>query len=138
MVSSFLLDKLSMRQKSALLGLAKRMMMADSQVKIEEDTLFQMLRNELGRTVHPPTRDVFGEIDVSAFDDNFSKLVLLMTLTTMAYIDDSLHETESSVLKHVIPQLDLPPEITDKAMALARRQGALVREGIALFSELPG
>ena len=137
MVSSFLLDKLSIRQKAALLGLAKRMMIADAKVKVEEDTLFQMLRNELGRSVHAPTRDVFGEIDVTPFDDSFSKMVLLLTLAAMAYIDDNLHPTESSVLNEIIPQLDLPKEITDEAMVLAERQGQLVREGIAMFSKLP-
>lgn len=136
MVSSFLLDKLSIRQKSALLGLAKRMMIADAKVKVEEDALFQMLRNELGRSVHAPTRDVFGDIDVSAFDDKFSKLVLLIVLITMAYIDDNLHPSESTVLNEVIPMLDLPKEIVDEAMSLAERQGELVRNLVGLFGKL--
>ena len=53
-------DKLSLRQKTVLLALAKRMMIADSKVVIEEDALFGMLHAELGTNISTPTQDVFG------------------------------------------------------------------------------
>jgi len=99
-------DKLSLRQKTVLLALAKRMMIADSKVVIEEDALFGMLHAELGTNISTPTQDVFGEIDVSVFDDAHSQVVLILTLATMAFVDDNFHPNESSVLMKVTEQVN--------------------------------
>lgn len=128
-------DKLSARQKVALLGLAKRMMIADAKVRIEEDTLYEILKTEMGPGIDVPTQDVFGEIDVSAFDDRYSRLTLLMTLAVMAHIDDNFHPSESSVLDAVIKGIGFSPDTVAVVMDLAARQGALVAEVEALFAE---
>ncbi|WP_169626301.1 hypothetical protein [Pacificispira spongiicola] len=121
-------EKLSIRQKTALLALAKRMMIADAKIRIEEDALFTLLRAEVGAGLEPPTQDVFGKIDVSLFDDRYSQLVLLMTLAVMAFVDNHFHASESSVLNEVIARLDFDEETIAQAMAMAERQGALIRE----------
>lgn len=126
-------EKLSFRQKTSLLALAKRMMIADAKVRIEEDVLFSVLKIELGPGIEPTTQEIFGDIDVSAFDDKFSRMVLLLTLAIMAYIDDNFHPTESSVLTEVIDELGFSDELVAQVMDLAERQGALVTEVSSLF-----
>lgn len=126
-------EKLSLRQKIALLALAKRMMIADAKVRVEEDALYQILRNELGPGVDAPTQDVFGPIDVSEFDDRHSRLVLLLALAIMAFIDDNFHPSESSVLSQVTEQLGFSKELVARAMDIAERQGAIVVEIENLF-----
>jgi hypothetical protein len=126
-------EKLSARQKVALLALAKRMMIADAKVRIEEGALYDILKTEMGPGINVPTQDVFGEIDVSAFDDRYSRLVLLLTLAVMAHIDDNFHPSESSVLDAVIEGIGFSEETVATAMDLAARQGALVAEAEALF-----
>lgn len=128
-------EKLSMRQKTALLALAKRMMIADAKVRVEEDALYHVLKTELGGGVEAPTQDVFGPIDVSEFDDPHSRMVLLVTLAIMAHVDDHLHDTEYQVLNDVTNQIGFPPELVKKAMDIAERQGDIVMEIQALFTE---
>ena len=126
-------EKLSIRQKTALLALAKRMMIADAKIRIEEDTLFTLLRSEIGPGLEPQTQDVFGKIDVSLFDDRFSQLVLLMTLAVMAFVDDHFHPSESPVLNEVIANLDFDEETISSAMDIAERLGTLIRQTEEFF-----
>lgn len=128
-------EKLSLRQKTALLALAKRMMIADAKIRVEEDALYQILQTELGPGVRAPAQDVYGAIDVSDFDDPHSRLVLLLALAIMAYIDDNFHPSESSVLTEVIDQLGFSSELVDTALRIAERQGALVVEVEQLFED---
>jgi hypothetical protein len=126
-------DKLSLRQKSALLGLAKRMMIADALVRVEEDALYTVLKSELGPGVDAPSDYVFGEIDVSPFDDPFSQMVLVLTLSVMAYVDDNFHHSESSVLDEVKSKLNFSEDDLRIMMDIAERQGALIKDVQALF-----
>ncbi|MEQ8830445.1 MAG: hypothetical protein RLW87_11610 [Alphaproteobacteria bacterium] len=128
-------EKLSLRQKIGLLSLAKRMMIADAKVRVEEDALFQILRTELGPGIDAPTQEVFGPIDVSEFDDPHSRLVLLMTLAIMAFIDDNFHPSESGVLAQVTDQIGFPRDLIAQAMDIAERQGAIVVEIENLFAK---
>lgn len=129
-------DKLSLRQKTVLLALAKRMMIADSKVVIEEDALFGMLHAELGANLSTPTQDVFGEIDVSVFDDVHSQVVLILTLATMAFVDDNFHPNESSVLMTVTEQVNFTPSEIAAVMDLAERQGRLIKDTESLFKRM--
>ncbi|HAD99937.1 MAG TPA: hypothetical protein DCL95_12225 [Rhodospirillaceae bacterium] len=129
-------DKLSLRQKTVLLALAKRMMIADSKVVIEEDALFGMLHAELGANLSTPTQDVFGEIDVSVFDDAHSQVVLILTLATMAFVDDNFHPNESSVLMKVTEQVNFSPSEIAAVMDLAERQGRLIKDTESLFQRM--
>lgn len=126
--------KLSLRQKNALLAMAKRMMIADSKVKPEEDIFFNILRSELGPKTYVPADEVYGEIDVSMFDDSYSRLVLLMTLAIMAYVDDSFHPKESSVLAEVIQQIGFADDIVAEAMSIAETEGNLIKQVQGLFA----
>lgn len=128
-------EKLSLRQKTSLLALAKRMMIADAKVRVEEDALYQVLRTELGPGIEAPTQDVFGPIDVSEFDDPHSRLVLLLTLAIMAFIDDNFHPSESGVLAQVTEQIGFSREMIATAMDIAERQGAIVVEIESLFGK---
>lgn len=128
-------EKLSVRQKTALLALAKRMMIADAKVRVEEDALYHILKTELGGGIEAPTQEVFGPIDVSEFDDPHSRLVLLITLAIMAHVDDHLHDTEYMVLNEVANQVGFPLELVEKALSIAERQGDIVMEIQALFDE---
>jgi hypothetical protein len=129
-------DKLSSRQKTVLLALAKRMMIADSKVVIEEDALFGMLHAELGTNISTPTQDVFGKIDVSVFDDAHSQVVLILTLATMAFVDDNFHPNESSVLMKVTEQVNFSPSEIAAVMDLAERQGRLIKDTESLFRRM--
>ena len=131
-------DKLSLRQKTVLLALAKRMMIADAKVVVEEDALFSLLQSELGQGILTPTQDVFGEIDVSVFDDTHSRMVLVLTLATMAFIDDNFHPSESSVLMKVTEQVGFSASDIAAVMDIAERQGILVRDATALFTRVGG
>ncbi|MDF1747665.1 MAG: hypothetical protein P1V34_02195 [Alphaproteobacteria bacterium] len=129
-------DKLSLRQKTVLLALAKRMMIADAKVVVEEDALFSMLHAELGASVSTPTQDVFGEIDVSVFDDTHSRIVLILTLATMAFVDDNFHPNESSVLMQVTEQVNFSASDIARVMDIAERQGRLVKDAEELFQRM--
>ncbi len=127
--------KLSQVQKVRLLALAKRMMIADAKVRVEEDAMYGVLRTELGLGTDPPTQDVFGEIDVSPFDDTYSRLLVLLTLATMAHIDNNLHQSESDVLREVAARFGVDDATYARIMGLAERQGDLVRDFEDFFEQ---
>jgi len=127
--------KLSQVQKVRLLALAKRMMIADAKVRIEEDAMYAVLRTELGLGSDPPTQEVFGEIDVEPFDDPFSRLLAVFTLATMAHIDNNLHQSESDVMREVAARFNMDDKTYARIMDLASRQGDLVREFEEFFEQ---
>ena len=93
----FLFD-LSDTQKEAFLIVGIQFIHADGKVTIEEKKLFELMRREISVEIPPDARE-FNRLDlIEAFDTTESKIVLLLELLHLGYIDGEFSQPEHDFL----------------------------------------
>ena len=96
------LNALNETQRKSFLALAAKMALADGHVSPKEVPLLQELGNAFGHDLEFPLEEVQGPVNTAAFDSRISKVLTLLGVFVVAYVDDHLHADESEVLSQII------------------------------------
>jgi len=117
-----LLSRLNDRQIKSFLALATKMAMADGGISDEETTLLEDLAKIYGH-VHPVfAEEIFGATNAGPFDTHESRVITIIGMLTVAYIDDNFHVDESLVLTETIAAFGFSGAEVERMAALARGQ----------------
>lgn len=124
------LDRLNDTQKGSFLALATRLVMADGEITDEEAALLEKLKQEMGGNVTAPPEEVFGNINLAAFEGHTTQAIVLFELLSLAFSDEKLHINEQEVLDGIEDNFDIPAEEIQKLNLLSRKRcnGEDVRE----------
>ena len=123
---------LSERQQGVLLHYAHEMMRADSMVDARELSRLDVLRAQSRPGVEE--EDVPIEKLPELFDDRLSRIVLLLELTGMGYVDEKFGPRESELVSKLADALAIDEEgVMDDIKAWVQRQLLLVKEAHQLM-----
>ena len=118
---------LSERQQGVLLHYAHEMMRADSMVDARELSRLDVLRAQSRPGVEE--EDVPIEKLPELFDDRLSRIVLLLELTGMGYVDEKFSPRESELVSKLAEALAIDEEgVMDDIKSWVQRQLLLVKE----------
>lgn len=96
------LNALNHDQRKSFLALAAKMALADGHVSPQEVPLLQELGNAFGHNLEFPVDEVKGPPNIAAFDTRTSRVLALLGVFVVAYVDDHLHVDESEILGGII------------------------------------
>lgn len=123
---------LSERQQGVLLHYAHEMMRADSMVDARELSRLDVLRAQSRPGVEE--EDMPIEKLPELFDDRLSRIVLLLELTGMGYVDEKFGPRESELVSKLADALAIDEEgVMDDIKAWVQRQFLLVKEAHQLM-----
>lgn len=123
---------LSERQQGVLLHYAHEMMRADSMVDARELSRLDVLRAQSRPGVEE--EDMPIEKLSELFDDRLSRIVLLLELTGMGYVDEKFGPRESELVSKLADALAIDEEgVMDDIKAWVQRQFLLVKEAHQLM-----
>ena len=118
---------LSERQQGVLLHYAHEMMRADNLVDARELTRLDVLRAQSRPGVEE--EDVPIEKLPELFDDRLSRIVLLLELIGMGYVDEKFSPRESELVSKLAEALAIDEEgVMDDIRSWVQRQLLLVKE----------
>ena len=118
---------LSERQQGVLLHYAHEMMRADSMVDARELSRLDVLRAQSRPGVEE--EDMPIEKLSELFDDRLSRIVLLLELTGMGYVDEKFGPRESELVSKLADALGFNEEgVMDDINSWVQRQLLLVKE----------
>ncbi len=95
------LNSLSREQRISFLALAAKMALADGKVSPKEIPLLQELGDGFGHDLEFPVDSVKGPPNTTAFDTRASKVLTLLGIFVIAYVDDHLHVNEGDILGEI-------------------------------------
>jgi len=96
------LNKLTLDQRKSFSALATKMALADGRVTVEEFALLDRLENLFGHKFNIPAEEIYGVTNTAPFDTRSSRVIALVGMLVVGYIDNSLHVDESTVLSETI------------------------------------
>jgi len=120
-------------QKTAFLVIAQRISMADGEDSMDEVTQLEDLKKRLNTTTPPDMSAVLGELDLSAFTDHQSQVIILLELLALVYTDGYLHEAESSLIGDIAATFGFDQEALNTMAEWAMKSIELTSRGEALM-----
>jgi len=123
-----LLSRLNDRQIKSFLALATKMAMADGGISDQETVLLEYLAKTYGH-VHPVfAEEIFGATNVGPFETRESRIITIIGMLTVAYVDDTFHVDESLVLTETISAFGFSEDEVARMVALAKGQVNIFNE----------
>ena len=123
-----LLSRLNDRQIKSFLALATKMAMADGGISDQEAALLEYLAKTYGH-VHPVfAEEIFGATNVGPFESRESRVITIIGMLTVAYIDGNFHIDESLVLTETISAFGFSEDEVERMVALAKGQVNILNE----------
>ncbi len=122
---------LSERQQSVLLHYAHEIMRADNIVEAEERVHLEMLRSQARPGIEAediPIADL-----ASLFEGRLSRIVLLLELVGMGYVDNKFSAGEAKFVEDIAAALDIGAEDMANIESWVERQLLLVEEAHELM-----
>lgn len=96
------LNALNGEQRKSFLALAAKMALADGHVSPKEVPLLQELGDAFGHDLEFPVDEVKGPVNTAPFDTRESRVLTLLGVFVVAYVDNHLHDDESIILSEII------------------------------------
>ncbi len=96
------LNALTHDQRKSFLALAAKMALADGHVSPQEVPLLQELGDAFGHDLEFPLEEVEGPPNTAPFDTRASRVLALLGVFVVAYVDEHLHVDESKILGEIV------------------------------------
>jgi len=110
------------------MALATRMALADAQVKPEEVLILEDFTSVFGSDIKIPPNEVYGPVNVDAFDTAQSRKIALLGMLVVAYSDSHFHVDESSVLLDTADAFGIDGPELHQMKTWAQRAAALFND----------
>lgn len=124
-------NNLNPRQQECLLGLSKLLVEADGSLSEKESEILAVIESqcETSVAVVEDPLSALGEY----FEDNSSKVALMLELVGIAYADSEYHEAEQALIKKIAGLLNVSFDLLSDIEKWVERQFALVQEAKELM-----
>jgi uncharacterized tellurite resistance protein B-like protein len=116
------LSRLNQDQRKSFLALATKMALADGRVAVQEIALLEGLADAFGHDMDVPAEEIFGATNIEPFDTRSSRIITLVGMFVVAYIDESLHIDESAVLQETIVAFEFSDEDVERIQEWAKAE----------------
>jgi len=129
------LNRLNQDQKKSFLALATKMALADGRVAVQEVALLEDLADTFGHDLNIPAEEIFGATNPTPFTTRESRVVTLLGMYVVAYVDEKLHVDESMVLKETAKTFDFSPDEVQRIKNWAEAEAELFNQLTTFIEE---
>jgi hypothetical protein len=98
-------------QKKSFLILSQKLMQADSLIRPEEEYLIDLMKKEMNIDSNVSGLDAKPVPELCrSFEDNKTKVMVLLELINLGYVDNEYCDSEKSFVKNISMEFGLSPE----------------------------
>ncbi len=121
-------------QKRAFLSLANRVVLADWKVPAEEESMLVAITEELGADIVIGARELFSPVDLTSFDTQPRRRLLIFELLLVAEADNILQRGEVEIIQEVADSLGFDAATVENLRVLAHEHHIHKRAALGMHA----